>query len=205
MDLPSEGSKNCGAPTRTGWQTSPYLSGRCVTRRVFEVLLRGRPRIMAMALAIVRDAHAADDIFQQVVLSALERRVQFRDPHHVLAWAIRAARFRAIDLARQRKLHSLSDTVLDQLESRWVELPEAELSDRTRVLHQCLDKLSTPIRGLLRLRYDEGLSCTAIADRLGRTLDAVYQALSRTHRALRNCVEQGVRQLNESVRGEVPS
>ena len=172
---------------------------------VVQVLLRGRLRMAALVTAVVRDGHAADDIFQQVVLSALERRAQFRDSAHVLAWSLRAARFRAIDLARQRRLRSLSDAMLDRLECRWAGLSEEDLSDHARALHQCLDKLPAPARGLLRLRYDEGLSCTVIAARLGRTLDAVYQTLSRTHRTLRACVERGVRQFDEAGRGEVPS
>lgn len=172
---------------------------------VVQVLLSGRLRMIAIALVIVRDTHASDDIFQQVVLSALEKREQFQDAAHVLAWAIRAVRFRALDLARQRKVRCLSETVLEQLESRWVEASESEFAEHAQALHRCLEKLSVPIRSMLRLRYDEGLSCLAIANRMGRTLQAVYQALSRTHRSLRECVERRVRQLNEPLRGEVLS
>ena len=61
---------------------------------VVQVLLRERMRVTALAVAVVRDVHAADDIFQQVVLSALEATARFRDTDHVLAWAFRAARHR---------------------------------------------------------------------------------------------------------------
>lgn len=151
------------------------------------VLLRGRFRMAAIAMAILRDKHAVDDIFQQVVLAALERIAQFHDEAHVLAWGVRAARFRAIDLARQRRLRTLSDTMLDRLEARWANLSEEELPDNLRVLHECLDKLSAPARELLRLRYDEGLSVLTIAERLQRNVNATYQSLSRIHRALRDC------------------
>ena len=39
---------------------------------IVQVLLRERLRVTALAAAVVRDVHAADDIFQQVVLAALE-------------------------------------------------------------------------------------------------------------------------------------
>ena len=42
---------------------------------------------------------------RQVVLSALEARTHFRDGDHVLAWAFRAARHRAVAL--DRRLHGL--------------------------------------------------------------------------------------------------
>ena len=59
---------------------------------IVQVLLRERLRVTALAAGVTRDVHAADDIFQQVVLTALETRAQFRDLAHVLAWALRAAR-----------------------------------------------------------------------------------------------------------------
>ena len=58
---------------------------------IVQVLLRERLRITALAAAVVRDVHAADDIFQQVVLSALEVASRFHDTDHVLAWSFRAA------------------------------------------------------------------------------------------------------------------
>jgi RNA polymerase sigma-70 factor (ECF subfamily) len=157
---------------------------------VVQVLLRERLRIAAVATLIVRDVHAADDIFQQVVLSALENRGQLRDGDHLLAWALRAARHRAIDLARKRSLRPLPDDVLDLLESPWIGPAGREVSDQVEALHRCLGKLAEPARDLLRMKYDDGLSTMDIAARMRRTVDAVYQNLSRIHRALRECVRQ---------------
>ena len=55
---------------------------------IVQVLLRERLRVTALAAAVVRDVHAADDIFQQVVLAALEARAQFRELDHVRAWRL---------------------------------------------------------------------------------------------------------------------
>jgi RNA polymerase sigma factor (sigma-70 family) len=155
---------------------------------VVRVLLRQRLRMAAIAAAIVRDAHAAEDVFQQVVLEALEYRSQFQDPGHVLAWSLRAVRFRAVDLARQRRLRTVSDAVLDQLEARWSDPSDDRLADNARALQRCLGELPAAARDLLRMRYDEGLPVASIAGRLGRTVDAVYKSLSRLHRMLRDCV-----------------
>ena len=168
---------------------------------VVQVLLRERLRIAAVAAAVVRDAHAADDIFQQVVLAALEHREAFREPGHVLAWAIRAARHRAIDLARRQRLRYLPDEVLDLLESEWVGPAGPASPDLAEALHDCLDRMAPPTRELLRMKYHDGLPVSAIAGRLCRTADAVYQALSRAHRALRECVERKVN-LRGSTAGE---
>jgi RNA polymerase sigma-70 factor, ECF subfamily len=163
---------------------------------VVQILLRERLRVAAVATAIVRDVHAADDIFQQVVLSALEHADQFHDPHHILAWAIRVARHRAVDLAHRRRMLSLPDEVLDLFEAQWSDPAPAAWSDRVEALHRCLGRLAAPTRELLQMKYSQGLTAAVIAGKLCRSADAVYQNLSRAHRALRECVERQLVQVD---------
>jgi RNA polymerase sigma factor (sigma-70 family) len=172
---------------------------------IVQVLLRERLRVTALAAAVTRDVHAADDIFQQVVLAALESRARFHEPDHVLPWALRAARHRAVDFARHRRQQLLPDDVLDLMEARWADPATTEWSDRGEALHRCLGRLTPSARELLHMRYAEGLPAVAVAARLHRTPDAVYQTLSRVHRALRSCVERELERHQAGDRGEVPS
>lgn len=171
---------------------------------VVQVLLRWRLRVAGVAAAVARDVHAADDIFQQVVLAALEDRGQFRDGDHLLAWAVRAARHRAIDLSRRRKMISLPDEVLDLLETQWANPPVGSWPERMEALHRCVSRLGARARDLLQLKYAEGLAVSVIAKQMRRTPDAVYQALSRIHRALRECVA-GELSVFESMTGKAVS
>jgi RNA polymerase sigma-70 factor, ECF subfamily len=168
---------------------------------VVQVLLRERVRITTVASAIVRDVHSADDVFQQVVLSALQGPKDFQDAGHVIAWAVRAARHRATDLARKRQLVSLPEQVLDLLEAQWADPLMAGWSDRAEALHHCMGRLAPTARELLQMRYVDGLTAVVIADRLRRTSDAVYQTLSRIHRTLRDCVEQELRRADQPAGG----
>jgi RNA polymerase sigma-70 factor (ECF subfamily) len=156
---------------------------------VVQVLLRERRRLTAAVTAVLRDVHAADDVFQQVVLDALKSRDQFREPDHLVAWALRAARHRAVDLLRVRRASVLDDAALAALEEHWASLPAGEVPARVEALERCLDRLPQHNREVLRLRYEEGLRCAEVAARLRRTAEAVYQSLSRLHRALRDCIE----------------
>ncbi len=156
---------------------------------IAQVLLRERARLVSLAEAVVRDPHAADDVFQQVVVAALEARHQFREAGHLLGWAVTAARHRAVDVARRRWVRLLSDRVLDLLEAEWADAADRP-SDRAEALHGCLDQLSPTARDLLRLRYEEGLAAPAIARRQGRSADAVYHSLSWVYGVLRRCVER---------------
>jgi RNA polymerase sigma-70 factor (ECF subfamily) len=157
---------------------------------VVQTLLRQRRRVTAYAAAIVRDVHAADDLFQQIVLAAIEGRKQFRDTEHLLAWSLRAARHRAVDLVRSRHARLLPDDVLDLLEGHWSDPAGSGWSDEGEALHGCLGRLGEDARELLRMRYADGMTAATIAGKLSRTAAAVYQSLSRLHRALRRCVER---------------
>lgn len=168
---------------------------------VVQVLLRERLRITGIAAAIVRDPHAADDVFQQVVLNALKPGVELADADHVLAWAVRTARHRALDAAHRRRLLPLPDETLDRLEAQWTR-PEG-WSDRAEALHRCLGHVAGPTREVLRLRYAEGLSAVVIAGRLHRTAEAVYQSLSRAHRALRDCVDRELARIDQPAQGRL--
>ena len=170
---------------------------------IVQVLLRERVRLTASAAAIARDVHAADDIYQQVVLAALQHADQLRDARHVVAWALRAARHRALDLAHRRRLVPLPDEVLDLMEADWADPDPGGWSDRAEALHRCLGRVADPAREVLRLRYADGLSAVAIACKLRRTADAVYQMLSRTHRALRKCVERELARVDQPAEGGV--
>jgi RNA polymerase sigma-70 factor (ECF subfamily) len=156
---------------------------------IVQVLLKQRRRVTAYAAAIVRNVHAADDIFQQVVLAALEQKTEFRDTGHLLAWSLRAARHRAVDQVRGQKLRPLPEKVLDLLEARWAEAEGGGWSDQAEALSRCLDRLAKHSRDLLEMRYAGGMNATDIAAKLSRTVAAIYQSLSRIHRALRECAE----------------
>lgn len=156
---------------------------------VVQHLLRDRVRITAVALAVLRNAHDADDVFQQVMLAAVEGKDVFREPEHLRAWALRAARHRAIDQARTRHLEVLDAGALDALEAHWATAPADNGSARADALDRCLGALPARHRELLRLRYEGGLDGAELARRLGRSTEAVYQTLSRLHRRLKECVE----------------
>jgi RNA polymerase sigma-70 factor (ECF subfamily) len=55
-------------------------------------------------------------------------------------------------------------------------------------LRECLKSLPDRSRGLLRMRYEQGLPSAAIARRTESTLDAVYQTLSRIRARLEDCI-----------------
>jgi RNA polymerase sigma-70 factor (ECF subfamily) len=168
-----------------------------------QVLLQERARLLAIAVAITGDAHAAEDVFQQVVAAALQAKAAFREREHVLAWALRATRHRALNAARDRRFTPLPAHVLDLLEGAFGDPAGPPVTDHAAALPHCLENLSESARRLVRFRYEEGLSAAAISTRTGRSTDGIYHSLARIHRTLRACVELQLSRFHQSISEEI--
>lgn len=152
-------------------------------------LLRRRLRFVGLANVVVRHHQDADDIFQQVVVAAIEHDSHFVDEDHLHAWAMRTTRNKSIDLAKKKQLKSLSPQVLALIESESADISYETSTDRDVALWSCLGKLTESAKYILKLRYELNLTVAEIATQLERKEEAIYQMLSRSHRALKRCVE----------------
>jgi RNA polymerase sigma-70 factor, ECF subfamily len=150
---------------------------------VVRTLLAARARISGAVWAVTRDVQAAEDIFQNVSVKALG--TPFEGEAQLLSWAKIVARHEALNWARDRKgkAGTLDEEVLERLD-------EAEEGERSQAVRTCLEKLPSESRRLLELRYVEGRSCGEISRETGQGLDALYQRISRLHRALKRCAEE---------------
>jgi RNA polymerase sigma-70 factor, ECF subfamily len=159
-------------------------------------LFAARQRLSAATWLIVRDGHAAEDIFQNVALKSVTREVSFEHEGALLSWATLTARREAIDWLRKRKSEALGleQDVLDLLDCEWQSKSAAPEGPRMEALRDCLDSVPANSRRLLELRYFDGRSCQEVAEILGAGVEAIYQRLSRLHRQLKECVDQRVKQ-----------
>lgn len=159
---------------------------------ILRCLFAARQRLSAAAWLIVRDAHAAEDIFQSVALKSVTREVSFEHEGALLSWATVSARREAIDWLRKRKPETLGvdADVLDLLDREWQTKNTAPEGARMEALRECMDGVPSHSRRLLELRYFDGRSCQEVAELLGAGVEAIYQRLSRLHRQLKQCVDQ---------------
>lgn len=158
---------------------------------ILKALLGERVRLSAGIWAVVRETHATEEIYQDVIVKALANRSKINDEKHLLAWARRTGRNLAIDhLRRHRDRYVvLEESTLDLLQEGLRERESDELDNRLDALHLCLDKLPGRTREVLDLRYGKGLKGTKVAEMMNRTVDAIYQVLSRAHHSLKGCIE----------------
>ena len=79
--------------------------------------------------------------------------------------------------------------MLELIEDEWAASDTAPAPTR-KALRECLKKLSPYAAQLIQMRYVEELSALDVADRLNRSPNTIYVALSRTYRYLAGCVER---------------
>lgn len=158
---------------------------------ILQALMKARTRVSAAAWLVVRDTHAAEDIFQNVAVKAMTRDVTFDNESALLSWALITARREGIDWLRRHKREScgLDEGILDLLEREWQSHPVQPAGARIEALQSCLEAAPESARQLLKLRYFEGYSCEEVADQMGLGVDAVYKRVSRLHENLKGCIE----------------
>ena len=131
--------------------------------------------------SIVRDAHEAEDITQQVFAKLIHVIGKYKEQEvPFLAWIIRVARNLTVDhLRRQRATPVEEVRTSDQGEGD----PSRDRS--MRELSEALAILPMDQREVLVLRHFAGLSPTEIATRTGRTESSIHGLHHRGRRALR--------------------
>jgi len=154
-----------------------------------------RTSVLGYLRVLVRDAHLAEDLFQETCLVVL-RKIDGFDPAGDLGAWVRGI---ALNLARnalrkERYLHLMpSPNLAEAIERTHAGSPsreDEELALRLKHLDDCMEEVSPRHRRLLELRYRGGASLREIARRTGRTEGAVQVALSRVRQFLLRCLDR---------------
>ena len=157
-----------------------------------QLLMRDSDKLRAYAWMILRDDHLVDDALQELGLVAIRKCGDVHDESHFGAWCRVAMRNIAHDLVRARKRQPtlLDDSLLDSLDQEWEELDAKPSGEVLSALRHCIARLSDYGRQLIELRYRERLRSAEVAKRLGRNVNTVYVALTRTHKTLAKCIQR---------------
>jgi RNA polymerase sigma-70 factor (ECF subfamily) len=160
-------------------------------KEILRFLMQSRERISAAAWLVVKDAHVAEDIFQNTVLKAVTKDVSFEAEAALFSWAFITARRDSLNWFRKHRRESvgIDEDILTLIHHDWQNDHLNPKGNRFEMLRDCMEELPQKSEKILRLRYFEGLSCGEIADSISITLDAVYKRISRIQNSLRKCVE----------------
>jgi len=159
----------------------------------FRQVVAHRSMLMAYIRAIVLDPDLAEETLQDVSVEIV-RSWDAYDPSRPFGnWARGLAR--RVSLANMRKRRkrpvALGEDVLEAVgtDLDWLG-DQTQLDARKEALRGCVEELSEPNQRLVRMRYFENRSYREVAETVSRSVEALYVALSRIHRALHKCVER---------------
>lgn len=149
--------------------------------------------LVSFIVICCRDYHLAEDIYQDVLVEAVQHDGAFESEEHLMRWARKIARNRVIDVSRKGRQRTVVDaSVLDMVEAEWDRSPATDEGDMVELLRACLAELTEPVRKLIELRYRENLSGQELAERLGRPRASIYTTVCRAHRALAECIRRRI-------------
>jgi RNA polymerase sigma-70 factor (ECF subfamily) len=146
--------------------------------------LRFADNVYGYVCSLVRDEHDAEDVTQQIFMKLLTSLARY-EPSGVpfSAWILRVAHNAAIDHLRGRRA-----IPCEHVRSPDEPAPESG-RERWHDLRAALDALPHDQREVVTMRLIIGLSPGEIADRIGRTEDAVHALQHRGRRRLREELE----------------
>jgi RNA polymerase sigma-70 factor (ECF subfamily) len=161
--------------------------------------------LRTVALARVGEAAAADDVLQEVSLTAIEKGRQLRDPSRIAGWLYRLVVVAALQYRRrQGRRRKLLGRYADRQPSSDGIAREPDplgwlLADEQKALvRRALETLPPRDAEIMLLKYSEDWSYQQLAEHLELSVSAVE---ARLHRA-RQKMRQALHRLDPSLKSE---
>jgi RNA polymerase sigma-70 factor (ECF subfamily) len=137
----------------------------------------------------LRDAHASDDLTQQVLITTLEalRVGRLRDPEKLVSFVLGTARLTVLDLRRgaqrkQRLLEQFGAELLAPAQSPLRDLDQEQLA-------RCVESLKERERSIVMMTFYDELTATESARFLSLSEANVRVIRHRAIKQLRECME----------------
>ncbi len=156
--------------------------------------MAGRHTLMAYITGLVRDPHAAEDIFQEVWLKLAEAAERSEEIRHPARWCRGVARNLILHHWRDQRDRRMTvdDTLLERIEQSFAEQDDAaeKWAGWRDALVACTRELPKQSRRILNLKYARGVRVADIAGKLRKTETSVMKFLSRVRQALGQCIRK---------------
>ena len=184
------GQIRAGEPGKSSWDARATLG----TEDFVELITTHHRALYKFIYSLLPNRDDAEDVLQQTNVVLLRKFGEFVPGTDFLRWAARVAHFKVREFRRSQarnRLRFWDEEVIDAIARTSIERADL-LVERQRVLPNCIEKLPTRDRELVRRRYETSATIKVVAEQLGRPANTVYKALARIHRALYACIEQSL-------------
>lgn len=154
-------------------------------------------RLYGYILCFIPNLTDADDLLQDTCSVMWSKYSDFTPGSNFMSWAMRIARLVIANHLRKanvrKRVVPLSAELQDAIACTAESCGVLHEDHRVDALQRCLSRLRDKDRMLLHWRYEGSHSIKSISQRLGRSIDMVYKALSRIHSQLLECIEHRIR------------
>lgn len=159
------------------------------TQRFTLLWIKAQPKAAAFIASLVRDRHHAEDLLQEVAITAVAKFEKYDRARSFDAWVLGIARLKIMRYFRTagRDRIVLSEQTVTLLQSEYEQLAETRES-RVHHLNDCIDKLPDKARSLLKRRYFGNMAVKAIAADEGRPTNTIGKQLFMIRRKLEQCI-----------------
>lgn len=160
-----------------------------------ELLNAHQNRLYGYLYSLVLNFDDAEDLYQEVATLLWKKFDQYEPNTDFGRWAIRVAHLTVKNFIRRRRRSKVmySDEVLDQVMESQSAVATAAMIERTEALALCMERLTESDRELVESCYGGDMKIRDVAQRDGRSPDAIYAALYRIRKALFKCIELRIR------------
>ncbi|YCM44298.1 sigma-70 family RNA polymerase sigma factor [Verrucomicrobiaceae bacterium 227] len=169
---------------------------------VARLLIEHRASLMGYLVSCLRNHSDAEDLFQEVSLAAIKSASQLRSAEGFLPWTREIARRRVLaHFRKSKRLTPIDPELVDRLAETAAEMDSSpETPARIEALRGCLENLPGESRKLIALRYeDHQRPVEALAESIGRSIQATYAILKRSRLMLRDCITQKMTQQSQAT------
>lgn len=156
------------------------------------LFLRHESVLRCAARSMLSDWSIVDDCLQEAGITMWQKIDQLEDEDGFLPWARVIVRFKcrsAINSASRDRL-VLSDDAIRLIARDLDSLDRESYESSMAALRGCLDRLPSHQRELVLAPYRSGELVEDIAERVGKTANALYKQLGRLRGKLSNCVQR---------------
>ncbi len=168
--------------------------------KAFEELYRlTSPHLFAVALRIVRERGAAEELLQDAYVSVWHHAGSYAaERAQPMTWLTAIVRNRCLDHVRKRELDTVSMSREPEDEAPELDLPDggpgpAELlvaGAEAHAIRDCLERLEGGSRQAIALAFFQGLSHGELARHLAQPLGTVKSWIRRGLERLKGCLER---------------
>jgi RNA polymerase sigma-70 factor, ECF subfamily len=151
-------------------------------------------KLLRYVLTLLPDRHLADDVVQEVARLLWKKRGDYDPSRPFFPWARGFAHLEVLKVLKRQSIAGkyFSEQLVEQIAEEQA-AQEEQLSAQREALAECLRKLDAASHELLIQRYGGQMTLQEVAERQGKSPNALYISMHRIRQNLVECVNRTLR------------